>query len=183
MPLAGSRLFEAGEVLTAEQVQFFLMDQSIMGFTDTTARDAAFGGTGEATLEEGMFAYTADTDTLWWYDGISWKLASATTNALNVRTIAGSDSYTFVINDAGKFIQITFATAITLTVPPNADVAFPIGTQINIMQLGAGQITIGGAGVTFQSSGNKLKTTDQYSVATLIKTDTDTWVAVGNLTA
>jgi hypothetical protein len=70
-----------------------------------------------------------------------------------------------------------------LTVPTNASVAFPIGTQINIMQLGAGQITIGGAGVTFQSSGNKLKTTDQYSVATLIKTDTDTWVAVGNLTA
>jgi hypothetical protein len=72
MPLAGSRLFEAGEVLTAEQVQFYLMDQSIMGFTDTAARDAAFGGTGEATLAEGMFAYTADTNTLWLYDSISW---------------------------------------------------------------------------------------------------------------
>lgn len=183
MPLAGSKLFQAGAVLTAEQVNYFLMDQTIMGFTSTATRDAAFGGTGEATLTEGMFAYTSDTDTLWFYDGSAWRLASATLGALNVRTIGGSASYTFVIGDAGKFIQITFATAITLTVPTNASVAFPIGTQINIMQLGAGQITIGGAGVTFQSSGGKLKTTDQYSVATLIKTDTDTWVASGNLAA
>jgi hypothetical protein len=183
MPIAGTKLFTAGEVLTALDVQYYLMDQTIMGFSSTTTRDAAFGGTGEPTLFEGMFAYTADTDTLWFYDGSGWRLASATLGALNVRTIGGSSSYTLLITDGGKFIQISFATAVTLTVPTNASVAFPIGTQVNIMQLGAGQITIGGAGVTFQSSGSKLKTTDQYSVATLIKTDTDTWVAVGNLTA
>lgn len=182
MPIAGTKLFTAGEVLTALDVQYYLMDQTVMGFTSTTTRDAAFGGTGEPTLAEGMYAYTADTDTLWFYDGSAWRLASATLGALNVRTIAGSASYTLVMGDAGKFVQITFATAITLTVPTNASVAFPIGTQVNIMQLGAGQITIGGAGVTFLSSGNKLKTTDQYSVATIIKTDTDTWAVVGNLT-
>jgi hypothetical protein len=48
------------------------MDQTIMTFTSTTTRDAAFGGAGEATLAEGMFAYTTDTNTLWLYDGSNW---------------------------------------------------------------------------------------------------------------
>lgn len=183
MPIAGTKLFTAGEVLTALDVQYYLMDQTIMGFTSTTTRDAAFGGTGEPTLAEGMFAYTADTNTLWFYDGSAWRLASAATNALLVSIVGGSASYTLVASDAGRFIQITHSSPVTLTVPTNASVAFPIGTQINIMQFGTQQITISGAGVTLLSSGNKLKTTDQYSVATLIKTDTDTWVAVGNLTA
>ena len=69
---AGAKLFTSGSVLTADQVNTFLMDQSIMRFTSTTTRDAAFGGAGEATLAEGMFAYTTDTNTLWLYNGSSW---------------------------------------------------------------------------------------------------------------
>ncbi len=66
---AGSKLFTSGSVLTADQVNTYLMDQTIMTFASTTARDAAFGGAGEATLAEGMFAYTTDTNTLWLYSG------------------------------------------------------------------------------------------------------------------
>lgn len=66
---AGSKLFTSGSVLTAEQVNTYLMDQTIMTFSSTSARDAAFGGAGEATLSEGMFAYTTDTNTLWLYTG------------------------------------------------------------------------------------------------------------------
>ena len=52
------------------------------------------------------------------------------------------------------------------------------------MQLGAGTVTItAGAGVTLNSAGSKLKTDAQYAVATCVKIDTDTWVAVGNLKA
>ena len=69
---AGAKLFTSGSVLTADQVNTFLMDQSIMRFASTTARDAAFGGAGEPTLAEGMFAYTTDTNTLWLYNGSSW---------------------------------------------------------------------------------------------------------------
>ena len=69
---AGAKLFTSGSVLTADQVNTFLMDQSIMRFSSTTARDDAFGGAGEATLAEGMFAYTTDTNTLWLYNGSSW---------------------------------------------------------------------------------------------------------------
>jgi predicted TIM-barrel enzyme len=71
-----------------------------------------------------------------------------------------------------------------LTIPPNSSVAYGIGTQINIAQLGAGQVTItAGAGVTLNSSGTKLKLKDQYAVATCVKTDTNTWFVVGNLSA
>lgn len=69
---AGAKLFVSGDVLTADQVNTYLMDQTIMKFASTSARDAAFGGAGEPTLAEGMFAYTTDTNTLWLYDGSNW---------------------------------------------------------------------------------------------------------------
>jgi hypothetical protein len=88
------------------------------------------------------------------------------------------------LTDDGKLITADNAAAIALTIPPNSSVAFGIGTQINIMQLGAGQVTItAGAGVTLRSAGSKLKTNAQYAVATCCKIATDTWVVVGNLSA
>jgi len=101
--------------------------------------------------------------------------------ALNAQT---GTTYTLVLTDDGKLVTCDNASSITLTVPPNSSVAFGIGTQINIMQLGAGQVTIAaGAGVTLQSAGNKLKLSAQYAVATCAKIATDTWVVVGNLSA
>jgi len=73
---AGAKLFSTGAILTADQVNTYLMDQTIMKFASTTTRDAAFGGAGEPTLSEGMFAYTSDTDTLWYYTGSAWQMAT-----------------------------------------------------------------------------------------------------------
>ena len=101
--------------------------------------------------------------------------------ALNAQTGA---TYTTVLGDDGKLVTLDNASAITLTIPPNGTVAYGIGTQINLMQLGAGQVTIApGAGVTLRSAGSKLKTNAQYAVATCCKIATDTWVVVGNLSA
>jgi hypothetical protein len=101
--------------------------------------------------------------------------------ALNAQT---GTSYTTVLGDDGKLITLDNAAAITLTIPPNGTVAYGIGTQLNLMQLGAGQVTItAGAGVTLRSAGTKVKTNGQYSVATCVKIATDTWVLVGNLAA
>jgi hypothetical protein len=101
--------------------------------------------------------------------------------ALNAQT---GTSYTTVLGDDGKLITCDNAAAITLTIPPNGTVAYGIGTQLNIMQLGAGQVTITpGAGVTIRSAGSKLKSKEQYAVATCVKIASDTWVAVGNLAA
>lgn len=101
--------------------------------------------------------------------------------ALNAQT---GTSYTTVLSDDGKLITLDNASPITLTIPPNGTVAYGIGTQINLMQLGAGQVTITpGAGVTIRSAGSRLKTSAQYAVATCVKIASDTWVAVGNLSA
>lgn len=101
--------------------------------------------------------------------------------ALNAQT---GTSYTAVIGDDGKLVTCDNAAAITFTVPPNGTVAFGIGTQINVMQLGAGQVTItAGAGVTLRSAGTRLKTNGQYAVATCCKIASDTWVVIGNLAA
>ena len=93
-------------------------------------------------------------------------------------------SYTAVLTDDGKLVTMSNASANNFTVPPNSSVAFGIGTQINIAQLGAGQTTlVAGAGVTINSAGTKLKLKEQYAVATVVKTGTDEWFAVGNLSA
>lgn len=101
--------------------------------------------------------------------------------ALNAQT---GTTYTAVLGDDGDLVTLDNASAITFTIPPNSSVAFGIGTQINVMQLGAGQVTIApGAGVTLRSSGSKLKTHSQYAVATCCKIAADTWVVIGNLAA
>lgn len=94
-----------------------------------------------------------------------------------------SGSYTLVLTDAGKTILMNSASAQTLTVPTNASVAFPVGTKIDVLQTGAGETTIAGAGVTINSEGSKLKLNAQWAAATLIKRGTDTWVVIGSLKA
>ena len=118
----------------------------------------------------------------------SQVLTAAEQNALATAMIAinaqTGASYTTVLTDDGKLITVSNASANTLTIPPNSSVAYGIGTQINIAQLGAGTVTItAGAGVTLNSAGAKLKTDAQYAVATCVKTDTNTWFVVGNLKA
>lgn len=115
-------------------------------------------------------------------------LTAAQQNALATAMIAinaqTGTTYTAVLSDDGDLITLDNASAITFTIPPNSSVAFGIGTQINIMQLGAGQVTIApGSGVTLRSQGSKLKTSAQYAVATCCKIATDTWVVIGNLSA
>jgi C4-dicarboxylate-specific signal transduction histidine kinase len=118
----------------------------------------------------------------------SQVLTAAEQNALATAMIAinaqTGTTYTTVLSDDGKLLTCSNAASIAVTIPPNSSVAYGIGTQINIAQLGAGQVTItAGAGVTLNSSGAKLKLKDQYSVATCVKTDTNTWFVVGNLSA
>jgi hypothetical protein len=178
---AGAKLFVSGDVLTAAQVNTYLMEQSIMRFADEATRDDAFGGVGELTLASGMFAITNDTNTLWFYTGSAWESAGATTQGLTLNAETGT-TYTLALSDSGKFVTQTNAAAIATTIPPNSTVAFPIGTQVNLMQLGAGAITItAGAGVTLRSADSLVITNGQYSVATCVKIDTDEWVLIGNL--
>ena len=91
-------------------------------------------------------------------------------------------SYTLVLSDADKLVEMNVASANNLTVPLNSSVAFSTGTQILLAQYGAGQTTIvATSGVTIRSNGAKLKLNAQYSGATLIKIDTNEWYLFGDI--
>jgi hypothetical protein len=93
-------------------------------------------------------------------------------------------SYTLVLSDADKLVEMNVGSANNLTIPLNSSVAFPTGTQILLAQYGAGQTTIvATSGVTVRSNGGKLKLNVQYSGATLIKIGTDEWYLFGDIVA
>jgi hypothetical protein len=99
-----------------------------------------------------------------------------------VTTNTQTASYTLVLSDAGKAVEMNVASANNLTVPPNSSVAFPTGTVIEVGQLGAGQTTVvADSGVTIRSaSGLKLRA--QYSVASIRKRASDEWWITGDTT-
>lgn len=103
------------------------------------------------------------------------------TLSLNQQT---GTSYTLVLADAStKLVELSNTSAITVTVPLNSSVAYPVGSQIMLLQTNTGQVTVAGAvGVTVNSNPG-LKLRAQWSSATLIKRATDTWVLVGDTTA
>ena len=95
-------------------------------------------------------------------------------------------TYTLILTDAGKYVEMNNASSNTLTVPLNASVAFPIGTEITIIQTGAGTTTISpAAGVTvdyYSLTGAGTRTIKaRWAAASLIKRATNTWVLIGNL--
>jgi hypothetical protein len=98
-----------------------------------------------------------------------------------VNTQTGT-TYTAVLGDAGGITTLNNASSITYTVPPASSVAYPANTVIDLIQYGAGQVTVAaGAGVTIQTS-SSLKLRTQWSAATLVLTATaDQWVLVGDL--
>jgi len=97
-------------------------------------------------------------------------------------------TYTFVLSDANnELITASNASAQTYSIPTNASVAFPIGCQINIIQIGAGQVTIQAVTsgtTTVLSTGATAaapKLRAQYSAATLVKVGTDAWYVIGDI--
>ena len=79
---AGYKLFATGDVLTAAQVNTFLMEQTVMRFADSAARTAALSG----VLAEGMVSYLQDTNSLEVYDGSGWVGATGDITALTAGT-------------------------------------------------------------------------------------------------
>jgi hypothetical protein len=125
-------------------------------------------------LSDADFATLAGTETL-----TNKTLTSPVINAgTNNQT---GTTYTLALTDNGKIVTLNNASAITLTVPTNSSVGFPVGSQIFLTQLGAGQVTATSSATLRATPGAKLRTT--YSSAALIKIDTDTWVLSGDIVA
>lgn len=79
---AGYKLFNAYDVLTAAQVNTYLMQQTVMVFANSTARTSALS----SVLAEGMVSYLQDTNTLEVYDGSAWVGATGDITALTAST-------------------------------------------------------------------------------------------------
>lgn len=94
-------------------------------------------------------------------------------------------TYTLVAADDSKVVRCANASAITVTVPPNSSVAFDIGTRVDIVQSGAGAVTVAaGSGVTINKPASfTLVLQEQWSQVTLVKVASDTWDLAGDLTA
>jgi len=118
--------------------------------------------------------------------GVAFSDGTQTKEAVPSRTtiVQKTDSYTLSsLTERDNLIEMGKATAQTVTIPTNATVAYPVGTSIDILQTGAGQVTIAGAvGVTVNATPG-LKLRAQWSSATLFKRATDTWVVMGDLSA
>jgi hypothetical protein len=105
----------------------------------------------------------------------------------NTPTLSDPYSYTLVLADDGKFVEMSSSSTNYIDIPLAATVAFPVGTQINIVQTGVGQTVIrdatngGTAGVTVNATpGKRLRAT--WSAATLVKRSTNSWLLMGDLT-
>jgi hypothetical protein len=196
----GFKTFTTGEVLTAADVNGYLM-QGILVFATEAARNSAI-----TSPQEGQFAFTKDNNSLWYYTGSAWVASGATGDIEGITT--GTDSglsggvtsgtavlrlklefdaetgttYTLLAANLNQLVTLNNASAITLTVPPSV---FSAGDVINIAQIGAGQVTLAqGAGVTINSTGATAtapKLRARYSAASIICTASNTFLVVGDI--
>lgn len=126
-----------------------------------------FGGTGDVTLT-GVQTLTNKT---------------LTAPVITLATSAQTATYTLVLTDASKIVEMNVASANNLTIPLDSTVAFAVGTVITVLQTGAGQTTINPTGGVTVNGTPGLKLRAQWSSCTLVKRATDTWVAMGDLSA
>lgn len=94
-------------------------------------------------------------------------------------------TYTFVLTDNQQIVTGNNAATQTFTVPPHSSVAYTTGAKIDVLQIGAGKITISpGSGVTLHSKAGNLSTNGQYVGISIIQSSTsDTWYVLGDLQA
>ncbi len=127
---SGYRTFTAGEVLTASNVQDYLMDQSVMVFADSTARATNIG---TANFEEGMVSYLEDSDTVEVYDGSAWaSIAPASTSGL---TLINTTSFSAV---SAQSLPTNTFTASYKNYLILIDVTTSASTQLNLRYRAAG---------------------------------------------
>lgn len=106
--------------------------------------------------------------------------ASSTYALKTLPVVEKTSSTTLSISDANSIISANSSSNITVTIPPNSSVPFPIGTQIIIVQTGTGSVTLlNGSGVSSNKGGASLST--RYSSFLLIKVGINSWSANGDI--
>jgi hypothetical protein len=133
----GFKDFATGEVLTAADVDGYLM-QGIWVFASTAARDAAV-----TAPAEGNFAFTKDTNSLWYYDGAAWVASGATGDIEGVTAGVG-------ISGGGTSGTVTVTNSMATAITTAGDTLYGTGSG-TFSRLGigtAGQVLKVNSGAT-----------------------------------
>lgn len=155
----GNYLFETGQ---------FTFDGNSSMYVQAAVKDSTntLGGDGQILVSNASGKIT-------WQDSVPTTVRSSALTTTNI-----------ILADKNGVVITTAATSTAVRIPTNAGAAFPIGTKITIIQEGAGTVTVvGTSGVTLQSSQGHDRLSHQYSVATVVKTATDTWYLYGEIKA
>jgi hypothetical protein len=117
-------------------------------------------------------------------DTLTYKSLTSPKVNLGIEAQTGT-TYTTVLDDNGKLITLTNAASIAVTIPLNSSVAYPVGAQLNMAQMGAGQVTVSGAGgitiVSKSATDSAPNARAQYSTLTAVQTSTDNWLVMGDI--
>lgn len=184
---SGYKVFTAGEVLTAANVNNYLMDQSVMVFAGTAARGSALG----TAAAEGMVSYQTDTNTVTVYDGAAWQqvypasISSLAGSAIIFGGTAVSASMTATSALENGTIWVNGTAAVTITIPD----VLQTWDSITVWRNAGGTVTIAaGTGVTDWAGAGTAGTAvtfkiDQtYNAATVQKVAANTYRVVGKIT-
>jgi|TARA_R110000772_G_scaffold231896_1_gene343071 hypothetical protein len=159
-------------------------DQGIQGIQGDQGIQGPQGNQGDQGIQgiQGIQGETGDTGTqgiqgIQGVQGDTGQTGAAGADATLTQTVSNkSSSYTLIAGDAFKLIRST-GSAITLTIPD----VLGVGDRVDFIQDGAGQITFSASGVTIQSKGGNLLTSEQYSAATVIKVAAGQYRLIGDL--
>jgi hypothetical protein len=146
------------------------------GVTDEPTTTVNFG---QGSLDD-LAVNNVEVSGVVFSDGTQTKQGVPSITTISAKT----DSYTLSnLDERDTIVEINKSTATTLTIPTNASVAYPVGTTLDIIQTGTGQVTIAGAGGVTVNATPGLKLRTQWSSATLLKRAENTWLVYGDLTA
>jgi hypothetical protein len=127
-------------------------------------------GQDSLTVADGDVSITDDLTV----SGTTFTYLNVLTDSTTTRTPA--------LTDAGAYILTTHGTGITVTLPQNTAVAFPVGTTIYFERNGAGTLTFAaGTGATVTSKDSTLTCADRYTTVAAIKIGADAWSLIGNI--
>jgi hypothetical protein len=140
------------------------------GSTPSLAAVLGVGASAGSTSITNLGAPSAETDaaTKQYVDTIAFNVVSAS-------------AYTLVLADMGLCVSCTNAAGCTVTIPTNASVAFPVGTQVLLRQFSGTVTVVGASGVTLQSRGGLTNLAGAFAWATAVKTGTNSWDLLGDL--
>ena len=157
---AGVRLFTAGSQLLASQINDYLMDQVVAYFTDSAARDAAFGGVGEPSLSPGKICYLFSDNKLYLYGNDNqWTEIGAQIDDLEVTTgklADGAVTSAKILDGTIVNVDINASAAIALTKLATGTIGTVVlhnASGVPTATALSGDVTVNSSGVTTIASG------------------------------